>query len=260
MNEKVERYPGVPPQLQEILNTHPRLDGMCAAPPNCADERRIIEPADPPSPGESQFLLLRLYTEDPFGEHSWINKPKDVWLSTDVGHGIGFGAIKEKPVIKEPNLRPWRRPDLFAFIGWHVASRRFVDAIAKFDPAATTTLPIEWKFRWRSTDDFVFFEVKRLVDAYDYSRSVLDCTYKWEARCLEDLGYPRALKRGAGEGLHIFRDYYRRRDVFVSRQLAKAFIDAGMRGIRFDDLVTGKEIELEHPEFQELNVEGFPPR
>lgn len=260
MTENSIRFPGVAPQLREILDTHPQLEGMREALPNFPPERRTILPADPPPPGESPFVLLYLYTEDTFGEYQWTNKPKDAWLSTDVGHGIGFAAITEKPAIKEPNLRPWRRPDLFSFIGWYVASRKLIDVIAKFDPAAITTLPIEWTFRFRSTDDFVFFDVTRLVDAYDYSRCALDVHFQYGDRNLYDILYPRAFKRGAADGQHIFRDFYHRSDILVSRELAKALVDAGMRGIRFNDLVTGRTVELDHPEFRELNVESFPAR
>lgn len=252
MTKTVDRFPGVPPQLREILDSHPELAGMKEALPGFQPERRTVTPPDPAVPAESPFVLLYLYTEDPFGEYEWTNKPKDAWLSTDVGHGLGFGAITEKPVIKEPGKRPKRRPDLFDFIGWHVASRKFVEVIERFDPGVVTTQPIEWKFGGASTEDFVFFDINRLVDAYDYRRSVLDVDFAHGRRNLHDLNFPRALKPGAGNGQHIFRDYYRRHEILVSRELATALVKSGMRGIRFNDLATGRTLELSHAEYGEL--------
>jgi hypothetical protein len=247
----VEPFPGMPPQLQEILESHPQLEGMREALPRFPPERRIVKPADPPAVDESRFVLLYLFSEDEFGGHKWINKPGNVSLATYVGMGQGFGKIPDKPVVQENGRKPERRPDLFKFIGWHVASRRFVEQLAKFDAGAITTLPIEWQFSDGSTDDYVFFDVERLVDAYDYRRSELDVAFKDGRRLLKDLNYPRALKPGAGDQQHIFRDFYRRNEILVSRELAAALVDSGMRGIRFKDLTTGKTLDLAHIEFAE---------
>jgi len=251
MNAPVTSLPGVAPELQEILDSEPQLAGMSEAPPGFPAERRSLKPKDPPAPGESPFALLYLYTNDEFDDYQWTNQPKNVWLSMDVGKGQGFGKIPDKPVIKEPARRPRVRPDLFSFIGWHVASRKFVDVATEFDADAVTTLPIKWQFKDGTSDEYVFFDVNRLVDAYDYRRSALDVEFKDGRRWLYDLEYPRALKPGVGGKQHIFRDFYRRRDLFVSKQFAEALVSAGLRGIRFNELVTGQTLELPHVEYTE---------
>jgi hypothetical protein len=251
MNVQINIPPSVNPQLREILDNDPQLEGMRDALPGFQPERRTVKPVNPPTPGESPFVLMYLYTEDEFNQYEWTNKPTNVWLSTDVGKGLGFGSIPEKPVIKERGKRPKRRPDLFDFIGWHVASRKFIEVLGKFDADAITTMPVEWQFKDGATDDYVFFDVTRLVDAYDYRRSALDVEFKDGRRWLHDLQYPRALKPGAGDKQHIFRDSYRRRDLIVSRQLAEALVESGLRGIRFTDLATGQTLDLAHIEFTE---------
>lgn len=249
--QPVNPFPGVPPQLQEILDSDPHLEGMREALPRFPPERRTINPENPPATDESPFVLMYLYTDDEFEEYDWTTPPTDVSLVSEVGLGQGFGRIKNKQVVKEPVKRPKNRPDLFAFSSWHVASRKFIDVLAKFDADAITTMPVEWQFDDVTSDDYVFFDVNRLVDAYDYRRSVLDVAFKNGRRVLKNLNYPRALKRGAGDQHHIFRDFYRRDEIFVSRELAAALVDSGMRGLRFKDLATGQTLELAHIEFRE---------
>jgi hypothetical protein len=237
--------------LRQILDTHPGLEGMRDPLPHFSPERRQLDPEDPPTEGESPFVLLDTYTEDPFGEYHWSNKPADTMAHRDFGYGFGFEKITSTPIITEPRKRPRRRPDLFEYSGWHVASRGFVELVSRFDAPAVTALPIEWRFRGETSEDYFFFDITRLVDAYDYRRSKLDVYFQDGKRWLYDILYPRTLKRGAGEGHHVFRDYYRRRDILMSLELAKALVDAGMRGIRFKNLVTGRELELDHVEYRE---------
>ena len=241
----------MPADLAEILASHPQLEGMKEALPNFPPERRQIPPLEAPRVNE-RFVELYLYTEDSFGEFQWTNQPKGVMLSLEVGKGQGFGAIPEKPVIREPKRRPNERPDMFDFIGWQVVSQRFVDVLRAFDATAFRVIPIEWRFR-NHTAEYFFFEVTRAADMFDYKRSAMDVEFNYGRRLLYDLLPPKSLKPG-NDALHIVVDSWRRRQMLVSRELARALVKAGMRGLRFRDLATGQTLDLPHIEHREIDV------
>lgn len=246
----IARY-AMPPDLRRILDSDPRLSGMTDPLPGFSPEVRELAPVEvrdvPPA-----FSLLWTTTDDPFGEMYWTNRPPDIAPYFNTGGGCGLAPVGDRPCIRESRKPPAKRPDIFEFLRWHVASNAFIEVVREFDPQAIEVKPVRWEFAGGVISDrYSFLDVTRLGDAYDYARSHLRVRYAEGKRSLTSMGYPRVLKPTFGVGASIARDSYSPHDVLVTHDLARALVEAGLRGFRFLDLARGNSIELPHVEYME---------
>ena len=230
--------PQSPPEFETILQD-PRLEGLKDAPDWMPRERRVLPPANPPVVGESPFVLLREWNEEKFGRITWLNKPTAFAFSLDTGQGQGFRLITDTPQFRENKKKPARRADAWRNLSWLIVSPAFADIVAQFDSAPIETLPIDWEFSdGRKLDGYRFFDVTRLIPAYDYQRSAVRVEIQGGKKFVAGLEHPRAVKPGIDPRFHIFRDAWRREDIFMSRALARALTAANLQGIRFEDPVS----------------------
>jgi hypothetical protein len=236
--------PQMPAELAELLKD-PRLEGMVEGLPGLPATRRKLDPHDPPVAGESPFLLMRGTYENTFGDVRWLNEPSGLSLVLRNGDGKGFPSITERPRFEERKKKPKNRADAWAYLSWLIASPAFIGIVRRFDADAIEAVEIDWTFSDGSKlDGYAFVDVRRRVDAYDYRRSEVWVELRGGQKCLAELGHPRALKPGIQTGIHIFRDNYFRSDIFVSRALARALAEGGMRGIRFEDPVSVDTVQF----------------
>jgi hypothetical protein len=237
----------------------PRLADMKDALPNFPRTRRILDPSDPPKAGESRYLLFHDEDSETFGRLSWENEPQRLSFISHTGHGEGFGRLTERPRIKEKKRRPKSRVDVWDFRLWLVASAAFVEVLRRFDPEAVETLDIDWSFVDGETlDGYVFLDIRRRIHAYDYARSRAVVEMEKGRKLVAWLAHPRALQPDIDPSIHVFRDAYWRHDVFVSRAVAQALVEAGLRGFRFEDPVSVATVELNKPKRAKKPVAPVP--
>lgn len=249
MNAKVATpnyLPVMPEDLREIMDNDPRVAAIEIPPPGIVRER-TLEPLEQPAVEEG-FYRMTLVTDDPIGELSWQNPPKGVFLSLDVGRGVGLGKISERPLVFETGKPAARRPDVIPFNNWLAVSRRFLEVLAQHAPGTFESMDVTWRFRAGAEGDLAFVDVTRLIDAYDYRRSVINIRAANGKKSFGGLKYPRTLRSNVDPGVAMFRDSVARSEIIVSRGLAQALVDAGMRGFRFISLNTGTTVAMNYVE------------
>lgn len=242
----VDTGPQMPADLREILDSDPRLAGLRNKPGELSRPVRVLEPKNPPSAGEHEFVRLNLVADDPVGVVEWVNEPRGAFLSVRAGYGLGLKPITQTPEFREKGSRLEHRADAYTYNTWMIASNAFVEVVRQFAPDAIETLPVDWWFEdGGRLDGIHFLDVTRRVDVYDYHRSKIRVMSDRGVRSLEGLDYPRAVKPGVDAGVTICRDAYMRSDILVSRTLAHALARAGLRGVRFEELLTGRTMKLD---------------
>jgi hypothetical protein len=235
---------GLPQDAVDLLNDS-RLEGMTDALHNFPRTQRVLEAVNPPVAGESPYVLLRLLPEDDFAKVDWLNEPTDAFVTLDAGRGNGFGVLSQTPHLLERRRKPGVTSDAWKYVSWMVASEAFASLLRKFDPSVVQTIPIDWHFSdGKKLDGYTFLDVTRLVDAYDYKRTNVTVEMHNGLKSIVWLGNPRALKHTIDRQLHLFRDVFRRGDIFLSRELGKAIAQAKLRGVDCIDPATGSEVEF----------------
>lgn len=227
--------PKLPPDAEELLND-PQLADLRYRGPNIPKAGKALRPADPPALGESRFLLFR----DDFeyaqvGKLTWMNQPTPRGA---LGAGRGFPTLqREVPRFMMDRPKPAQVEDAWTYGEWLIASRRFVEIVMSYDPAPIETVNIDWSYAdGRRLDGYAFVDVRRLLHAYDYRRSVVFVEIDDTRKYISSVGAPRALRPDLPADAHIFRDAYWRQQLFFSRELAKALVQAGiMKGFYFED-------------------------
>ena len=237
--------PPFPPDLLALLND-PRLADMKDSPDPLARSTRLLEPRDPPTPGESRYLVLD--TDPDYKRRSgplhWVNRPQ--CPLGRIGDGLGFSWVTERPMFHQRASKPATLPDAWHYLGWWAASPAFVEILRRFDPEPIDTLEIDWVFaRGGRLDGYVFVDVRRLIPAYDYARTAVVVQMEKGKKSIAWLAHPRAVKPDIDPVVHVFRDAFWRSALFMSRTLAKALTDAGLlRGLRFEDPFGVYTVEL----------------
>ena len=233
MNER--NTPKVLPPDGEALFSDPRLEGLTDPLPGFPPSERLLEPSNPPQVGDSPFLLMRCVSDGGGGRVTWLNKPEGRAYAGQ-GDGRGFWLFQDPPRFQENSRKPQQSADLWPYLTWFVASPRVVEILSRLDPAAIETVAIDWTFSdGQKLDGYVFLDVRRLVHAYDYKRTAVLMARDQGRTFIQRLMYPRALKPVPDPNVHIFREGYHRRDMFVTRALAKELSIAGIRGLSFED-------------------------
>jgi hypothetical protein len=243
----VPAYPlNMPADLRELLENDPRVAAMPLA--QAGRRRRdVLKALDTPASHDTRFAKLSLFNEDPFGEYKWINPPAGVYLSTDLGRGMGLRKITDTPVLYEAGPRPAQRADIFISGVLLVVSAPFLDIVKRFDAAAIESLPVDWRFEDQSKlDGYFYFDVTRQLDAFDYAHSEVRVLIDGESKRIDGLNFPRVLKNGIPRGVHLLRDSYLRSEILISVELARALADAGMRGFTAVDQLSGNTIPLNY--------------
>jgi hypothetical protein len=244
MTDQPLDLPVAPPEVLALLQD-PRLADMKDALPNFSRTQRLLEPLDPPSVGESPFLQFGQIDEERFGRVAWVNEPKGLTFLLGTGHGRGFPLLTERPRFEERGKKPPRRADAWTYSSWLIASPAFVDILRRFDAPALESVAIDWVFSDGSAlDGYQFLDIRRRLHAYDYARSVVRVEMENGEKRYAGLGYPRALKRDVDRTVHVFREAFHRADLFMSRELAAALMEAGMQGIAFSDPANGEPLEF----------------
>jgi hypothetical protein len=238
--------PQMPADLRTILESDPRLDGLSNTPGEFAKPTRVLRPANPPHADEAGLVKMHFLSEDRFNHASWRNEPTDVFLPLQVGDGRGLSRLVEKPAFVERGKPLKQRADAFEYVSWLVVSGRFIEVVRRFAPQDIETREVDWTLGdGNKLADMHFLDVLRLVDAYDYQRTQIRVICDGGRHQLDALEYPRALKAGASTGVHICRDSFRRQDILVSHELAKAMMAARLRGVKFQALDTGRVMDLD---------------
>lgn len=231
--------PVPPPEALELLKNDPRVELLKLARPGITGDQLIVEPQDPPVVGESRYLVLspRLReTGTRSAKVNWVNEPDHAWAG---GEGKGLDFITEKPCIKDSGRKPRNMSDIWTYLGWFVASPKFIEVLRRFDPEIARTIEIDWEFSdGQKRDGYIFMDICRSFYAYDYARSQVLIRANDRTRNVVGMGMKRALKPNIDPAIHAFRDAYLRSNVFVSRELAKELVKAGVRQVSFDDPAT----------------------
>lgn len=236
--------PKLPPEAEALLDD-PRLADMADALPGFPRTRRILAPRHPPAAGESRYLSLCAENDEALGDVVWLNKPNGLSFGLRTGRGLGLSLITRRPRIEERKSNPGDRVDVWSFRGWLVASARFVEIAREADPDAIETLAVDWIFAdGTRLEGYSFVDVVRRLHAYDYARTSIIVEMEKGRRFIAGLARPRALKRDIDPAIHAFRDDAYRSEIFVSRLLAKALAQGGVRGIRFEDPVSVDAVQV----------------
>jgi hypothetical protein len=235
MTAKID-IPTIPRDAAALLDD-PRLADLAYQGPNWPIARRMLPPAVAPVPGESPYLLFSTPVDDdedrPALPVNWVNSPME---SLAWGKGSGFPDLEERPRFEEGGPTPSLQLQVLEYGAWLIAAPEVVQILQRFAPESIETAPIEVVYEdGGKIDSYVFLDVRRLIDAYDYRRcEVLVAGYERGLR-IDGLGAQRGLRAEVDKKQHIFRDAFQRDDIFVSRALARALLAAGVRHIRFDD-------------------------
>ncbi len=216
-----------------LLND-PRLADMKDSPDPRARSTRILEPRDPPKPGESRYLRMCQEWDERIGGVTWVNEPQTMAFGSRTGEGQGFSLVTERPRFQQSTKKP-RARHVWIYSGWLIASPVFADIVRRFDPGVVETVDIDWLSADGQLDGYSFLDVRRRVPAYDYARTRLVVQMHNGTKSISRLSHPQALKADIDPAVHIFRDEYYRASIFMSRPLAKTIVEAGVRGIRFED-------------------------
>jgi hypothetical protein len=230
--------PVPPPEALKFLDD-PRLADLRYLGPEMSPDSRLLKPSSLPAAGESRFLLFSpSMAAASSAKVTWTNKPKIGW---QWGKGRGFSGMPPLPRFEEQRKKPKSSRSAWTYLEWIIASPQFTEIVTKFDPAAIETRAIDWMFSdGQQLDGYQFLDVLRLIHAYDYDHSEISVhMIAPDKKHIADVGPRCALKTNIDLNVHIFRDAYIRRKVFVSRELIAALIDAGIRQVNFIDPATG---------------------
>jgi hypothetical protein len=165
---------------------------------------------------------------------NWMNKP---FPSGSLGRGNGFSTLRDvSPRIEVDGPKPDEIGGAWGYDNWLIASSKVVATISAFDPAAIEVVEIDWIYAdGKELDGYVFLDVMRLLYAYDYRRSVVNVEMGEFGKFIANIGAPAALKPDLPTGIHVFREAHWRHDIFFSRALAKALLQAEPKGFYFRD-------------------------
>jgi hypothetical protein len=223
----------LPADAEQLLND-PRLEGMPESRPGIPMEK-LLAPENPPKVGDSPFLLMGHSTEEAGGRVNWIDKPPYA-VTGQAGHGAGLAELGSRPRLEETGKRPDAPPEMWPYLSWFVASPRCLEIFLRFDPAAIDSIEIDWVFAdGKKLDGYVFLDLRRLINAYDYKRSAVVVRNQFGKKYIHRLAHPRALKEISEPNVHLFREAHFRTHVFASRALAAELASAEIRGIYFQD-------------------------
>ncbi|HEY0685288.1 MAG TPA: DUF1629 domain-containing protein [Steroidobacter sp.] len=217
--------PKLPPDALALLDD-PQLADLKYRGPGLARAGKVLEPSQPAKVGDSPFLILKTSAEYMRPSNVvWQNPPSPRGM---LGEGRGFPTLRStRPHFTEDQPKPAELSHAWEYEGWLVASPQFAATIRAFDPEAIETVEIEWVFAdGQKLDGYVFLDVRRLLHAYDYRRSVVYVEIGEKGKYISNLGTPRALKPDLPANVHLFREAYWRHQVLVSRELAKALTQA----------------------------------
>jgi hypothetical protein len=240
MNES-PHLPVVPTELLEMTHD-PRLADMKELYPGAPHTIRELKPQNPPVAGESPFVLLADVHTDRFVSLEWLNKPTGAWRGR-TGGGAGFSGLEGAPVFRESGRAPRRPSDAWVYLAWLIASPEFAGMLRKVDPSAMESREIDWTLSdGTKLPGYSFLDIRRRIPAYDYSRSAVHFELDKGTKRFLRLVWPRALKRDISPAVHVFREEFIRSDIFFSRALARAAMDAGLSGMEFRDPATGEPL------------------
>jgi hypothetical protein len=234
--------PTMPPDAARLL-VDPRVLALRHKGPNWPIQRLVLPPEEVPVPGESPYLLLSTEAEEDGAPLpvSWVNSPME---SIAWGKGSGFPDLEERPRFEEGGPTPSVPLHLRDFSSWLIAGPEAVAILRRFAPESIETTPIDVAYEDSGqVEGYVFLDVRRLVDAYDYGRCEVLVTAYELGRVIE-VGGQRGLRADIDRNLHLFRDSFQREHVFVSRELARALCAAGIRQIRFTDPADMRFVEI----------------
>jgi hypothetical protein len=228
---------GKPPPDALALLKDPRLEGLEYRGPRRSKAGAVLKPSDPPNVGDSPYVLFRVdYEEASTAKVTWTNEPPGLTSLLEMGSGKGFARLTETPHFEEERPRPAAPREAWVYTGWLIASPRFAEIVRQHAGDSIATVPVDWVFAdGKKLDGYVFLDVLPLIHAYDYQRSQVAVRIGERGPYISSLGYPRALRRGLRADLPIFRDAFRRNDIFVSRDLARVLLAAKLRGFDFED-------------------------
>lgn len=220
------------PQIQSMYGD-PRLEGIKNYGREDrkrydAPERRFLQPADPPRPNESRYIFARNYTFDPnlvrnpVKEFKFVETPNDFNDNERWGGGLGFDFIRGRHTVRGVLRTKVKAPEFVPAHehGYAIVSSRALKLLQDFGVDRLEILPINW------TNDsdplfegYVFLDVLRLIDAYDYNRCEL-VFRKIDGRMSGRLGEKRWFREGEiDSSIHLFHDFYERRRFVMSRKL-----------------------------------------
>jgi uncharacterized protein DUF1629 len=240
----LSNIPPLPAELRALLDD-PRLADMKDSPDPMARSTRVLEPRDPPKPGESHYLRLRNDYEASIHPVHWVNEPKGLPFLARTGEGQGFPLVTERPRFEQSRMKHDIGRDVWYYGGWLIASSALVEILQRFDPSVIETIDIDWTFTGgQRHEGLAFLDVRRFVSAYDYPRMRLVVQMHKGVKSISHLAYPQALKPDIDPAVHIFREGFFRSDIFISRALANAVAQVQHRGIRFEDPATGDTVRF----------------
>jgi hypothetical protein len=224
----------LPPEAEALLDD-PQLAGLRYRGPGLPKEGKALQPSEPAKVGESPFLIFQTDAEYiQIAQVVWENRPTPLG---SLGDGNGFPTLKrERPRFTVDKPKPDVVPPVWEYAGWLIASPQFVSTLRAFDADAIETVEIDWIYAdGQKLDGYVFLDVRRVVHAYDYRRSVVYVQMGANGKFISNLGVPRALKRDLPSGVHVFREAYWRHQCFFSRELARALMQMQAPGFYFED-------------------------
>jgi hypothetical protein len=233
--------PKLPPDALELLND-PQLSDLRPRAPGLPKAGKTITPSQPPTAGESPFVIFRTDFEHVRDANVvWSNAPS---ARGPLGRGRGFPALRNtRPSFTEDQPKPSQSRGAWRHSGWLIASPRFATVIRAFDPGAVETVEIDWIYAdGQRLDGYAFLDVTRLLYAYDYRRSVVNVEIDNSGKYIASLSAPRALRRDLPADVHVFREAFWRFEVFFSRELARALLEVEPHGFYFEDPATGGQV------------------
>lgn len=217
--------PKLPPEAQALLEG-PQLADLKYRGPGLSPAGKVLRPSQPAKVGESPFLIFRTSVDCLRPSNvAWKNPP---WPRGLLGEGRGFPTLRDtRPHFTEDQPKPAKYSQAWEWEGWLIASPQVAATMRAFDPDAIETVEIDWVFAdGKKLDGYVFLDVRRLLHAYDYERSVVYVEIREKGKYISSLGVPRALRSDLPANVHVFRESYWRNEVFVSRELAQALAHA----------------------------------
>jgi hypothetical protein len=231
-----ELIPQLPPEALALLDD-PRVADMKYLGPRAPRAERVLQPASPPVAGESKFLLLSIVPQQGIlSETDWLNT---VPTAASLAYR-GLGALRaEQQRFLTEQKKPAVLPGVWLSSGVIVASRAIIEILRAHDPDAIDTVAIDWTFEGgEKAEGYAFLYVRRVVQAYDWSRSAVLVEHDSKHKYIAGLGMARALRRELAAGVHIFRDAYALQDVFVSRELGAHLARLGLPEVYLLDPAT----------------------
>lgn len=235
--------PQVPAAALELLSD-PRTADLEYLGPGLPNDRRVLKPTNPPTVGESRFLLFSPYPEDSSNARiDWLNKPEASYALAARGLEM-LGP--ETPRFREARKKPKALPEAWFYLGVVIASPRVAAIMTKFEPGIQT-VSIDWTFAdGGRLDGYVFLDIHRAIPAYDYGRSEVLVERDKTRKFVAGLGMVRALRRDIDLNIHAFREAFNVHEIFISREMAAALYEAGLE-LNLLEPATMQGVRLFHP-------------